>query len=155
VTLDAPSVAEFLDQAVRFVNNTVWGTLSATVVVSQQSLSDARVDAAVERAVANLRYGTVALIGPGTLGFYTMLGPWGGYPGSTLEDIQSGTCRVTNALMLHRPQKTVVRAPFNWWPYPFLGTAKNLHVFSRRLAAFDADTTLSRLPGLFWSAVRT
>lgn len=155
VTLDASSVPNFLDQAVEFLNNTVWGTLSATMVVSEQSLSDPRIEAAVERAIENLRYGTVALNGPGTLGFYTMIAPWGGYPGSTIEDIQSGTCRVANALMLHRPQKTVVRAPFHWWPYPFLGTAQNLHIFSRKLAEFETDTALRRLPGLFWSAIRT
>ncbi len=155
VSLDAPSVPEFLDRAVEFLNNKVWGTLSATIVVSDRSLSDSKVRMATEQAIENLRYGTVALNGPGTLGFYTMIAPWGGYPGSTIGDIQSGTCRVTNALMLHRPQKTVVRAPFGWWPYPFLGRARNLDVFSRKLAEFETAPSLHRLPGLFWSAIRT
>ena len=155
VSLNAASVPEFLNRAVEFLNNTVWGTLSATMVVSEQSLADPPIAAAVERAIADLHYGTVALNGPGTLGFYTMMAPWGGYPGSSLQDIQSGTCRVTNFLMLHRPQKTIVRAPFKMWPYPFLGTAKNLHVFSRKLAEFEVDTSLANLPGLFWSGIRT
>jgi acyl-CoA reductase-like NAD-dependent aldehyde dehydrogenase len=155
VTLEAASIPDYLDQAVDFLNETVWGTLSATLVVSERSLANPEISVAVERAIEKLRYGTVALNGPGTLGFYTMVAPWGGFPGSTLDDIQSGTGRVTNALMLHRPQKTVVRAPFTWWPYPFLGQAKNLDVFSKKLAEFEFETSLLKLPGLLVSAIRT
>jgi acyl-CoA reductase-like NAD-dependent aldehyde dehydrogenase len=154
VTLDARSVPDFIDKAVDFLNKSIWGTLSVTIVVDEKQ-SDPELAASVERAIENLHYGTVALNGPGVLGFATMIAPWGGYPGSPIEDIQSGTCKVTNGLMLHRPQKTVVRAPFNWWPYPFLSTAKNLDVFSRKLAEFEANPGLSKLPGLFWSALRT
>ena len=154
VTLDAKSAPDFIDKAVDFLNKSIWGTLSATIVVDEKQ-SDPELAASVERAIENLRYGTVTLNGPGVLGFATMIAPWGGYPGSPIEDIQSGTCKVTNGLMLHRPQKTVVRAPFNWWPYPFLSTAKNLDVFSRKLAEFEANPGLSKLPGLFWSALRT
>jgi hypothetical protein len=153
VTLDAKSAPDFIDKAVDFINKSIWGTLSVTIVVDEKQ-SDPELAASVERAIENLRYGTVALNGPGVLGFATMIAPWGGYPGSPIEDIQSGTCKVTNGLMLHRPQKTVVRAPFNWWPYPFLSTAKNLDVFSRKLAGFEANPGLSKLPGLFWSALR-
>ena len=131
VALGASSVAEFLDRAVAFLNNTVWGTLSATLVVSEDSLTDPSIDRAVERAIADLRYGTVALNGPGTWGFYTMVAPWGGYPGSDLHDIQSGNSHVTNFLMLSDPEKTVVRAPFRMRTYTFLGTAKNLDVCAR------------------------
>lgn len=101
VSLDATSVPEFLKRAVEFLNNTVWGTLSNTMVVSEQSLSDPLIAAAMVRTIADLHYGTVALNGPGTWGFYTIIAPWGGYPGSSLQDIQSGTCRATNFLMLH------------------------------------------------------
>lgn len=155
VTLEAQSIPDYLEQAVEFLNRTVWGTLSATIMVSEESMADPVVGPAVELAIEDLRYGTVALNGPGTFGFYTMLTPWGGFPGSAIEDIQSGTCKVTNFLMLHRPQKSIVRAPFSWWPYPFLGTARNLDVFSQKLALFEVDFSLRRLPGLFWSALRT
>jgi acyl-CoA reductase-like NAD-dependent aldehyde dehydrogenase len=155
VSLDAPSVPEFLDQAVEFLNGTVWGTLSTTLVVGEKSLADDQIASAVERSIADLRYGTVALNGPGTWGFYTMIAPWGGFLGSKLQDIQSGTCRVANFLMLHHPQKTVVRAPFKMRPYPFLSTSKELHVFSRKLAEFEENSSFTKLPGLFWSAMQT
>jgi acyl-CoA reductase-like NAD-dependent aldehyde dehydrogenase len=155
VILSAPSVPEFLSEAVDFLNNTVWGTLSATLVVSEQSLSDPQIGSAVEEAIGDLRYGTVALNGPGTWGFYHMKAPWGGYPGSDINDIQSGNSFVANFLMLYEPEKTVVRAPFRMRPYPFLGTAKDLHVFSQRLAEFEVKPDLLKLTSLFWSALRT
>jgi hypothetical protein len=155
VSIEASSVPEFMNKAVEFLNNTVWGTLSATLVVSEGSLADPTTGPAVEQAIADLRYGTVALNGPGTWGIYTMIAPWGAYPGSDIGDIQSGNSFVANFLMLHQPQKTVVRAPFSVRPYPFLGTSKNLHVFSKKLAMFEMKPTFSGLPGLFWSAIRT
>jgi hypothetical protein len=62
---------------------------------------------------------------------------------------------VANFLMLYEPEKTVVRAPFRMRPYPFLGTAKDLHVFSQRLAEFEVKPDLLKLTSLFWSALRT
>jgi len=155
VILDANTIPEYLDKAVDFLNTTVWGTLSATMVVSGDSMREPTVKEAVERSISGLRYGTVALNAPGTWGFYSMIAPWGGYPGSTIGDIQSGTCKVTNFLMLHRPQKTVVRAPFRMRPYVFHGTAKNLDIFSKKLAEFERNIAFRKLPGLLWSAIRT
>jgi acyl-CoA reductase-like NAD-dependent aldehyde dehydrogenase len=155
VSLEAETVPDYIDQAVAFLNDTVWGTLSATLVVSEESLADPETGEAVERAIADLRYGTVALNGPGTWGFYTMIAPWGGFPGSDISDIQSGVGRVANFLMLHRPEKTVMRAPFTRKPYPFVATAKDLQVFSKRLAEFETAPSFWKLPGLYMSAKRT
>jgi acyl-CoA reductase-like NAD-dependent aldehyde dehydrogenase len=155
VALEADTVPEFIAGAVEFLNGTVWGTLSATLVVSPESQADPATGEAVERAIADLRYGTVALNGPGTWGFYNMTAPWGGFPGSGLTDIQSGTCRVANFAMLHRPEKTVMRAPFRMRPYPFLGTKRDLHVFSRKLAEFEMGPSFWKLPGLYMSAKRS
>jgi acyl-CoA reductase-like NAD-dependent aldehyde dehydrogenase len=155
VPIEASSVPEFIYRAVKFLNGTVWGTLSTTLVVSDASLAEPAVGEAVEQAITDLRYGTVALNVPGVWGLATMIGPWGGYPGSDIFDIQSGNEKVGNFLMLHRPQKTVVRSPFRSRPYPFLGTAKNLDVFCRKLAMFEFEPSLRKLPGLVWSASRT
>jgi acyl-CoA reductase-like NAD-dependent aldehyde dehydrogenase len=153
--LEGATVSEFIDNTVAFLNDTVWGTLSATLVVSEESMADPATGQAVERAIGDLRYGTVGLNAPGTWGFYAMTTPWGGFPGSTITDIQSGTAKVANFLMLHRPQKSVVRAPFKMEPYPFLGTAKDLQVFSRKLARFEEGPSWLQLPGLYFSAKRT
>ena len=154
VELESATVPEYLARAIEFLNSTVWGTLSTTLMVSKDSLDDPMTEDAVARVMADLRYGTVALNVPGTCGIYSMIAPRGGYPGSDIFDIQSGNGRVANFLMLHRPEKTVVRAPFRMIPYPFLGTAKNLYVFCRKLTAFEAKPSYWMLPGLFWRAAR-
>jgi acyl-CoA reductase-like NAD-dependent aldehyde dehydrogenase len=154
VLIDANSTSEFLDKAVDFLNETVWGTLSATIVVSDKSMADPSVEVAVGRAIENLRYGTVGINVTGVWGFATMVAPWGGYPGSAITDIQSGNAKVGNYLMLHKPQKTVIRSPFRIKPYPFLGTAKNLHGFSKNLTEFQVNPGYLNLTKLFWSAMR-
>ncbi len=151
--MDGASTQELIENAVDFLNATVWGTLSVTFVVDEKRL-EPTVENALERAIEDPRYGTVALNGPGVLAFATMIAPWGGVSGSSTEDIQSGTCKSTNMLRLHHPQKNVVRAPFNWWPYPFLGMAIDLHRFCRMLSLFEATPSLMKLPGLFWGALR-
>ena len=46
----------------------------------------------------------------------------GAYPGHTYTDVQSGIGAVHNALMLDKPLKTVVSAPFR--PFPRVGPAR-------------------------------
>ena len=59
--LAAPDAASFLDEAVRFCNEVVWGTLSATVLVHPRSLRAQPVADSLERAVADLRYGGIGV----------------------------------------------------------------------------------------------
>ena len=59
--LTAPSAAAFVDAATAFCNDVVWGTLGATLIVSPASLKDHAVAEAVERAVADLRYGSIGV----------------------------------------------------------------------------------------------
>ncbi len=153
--LDATSVPEYLARTVEFLNGTVWGTLSATLVVSPESMADPATGEAVERAIADLRYGSVALNGTAVWGFYSMVTPWGAFPGSDIDDIQSGRGKVANFLMLHRPEKSVIRVPFHMDPYPFLGTARDLHVFSRKLARFEERPSMLKVLGLYPSARRS
>src|SRR6266568_3534332 len=59
--LDAANAAEYIDNAVAFANEHIWGTLNATILVHPRSLKDPAIAAAVERAIANLRYGTLGV----------------------------------------------------------------------------------------------
>jgi len=153
--LGGADTPEFLARTVSWLNEHVWGTLSATLVVNEEDLADPVIGPAVERTVADLRYGTVGINATGVWGIATQVAPWGGFPGSTITDIQSGNAKVANLLMLHRPQKTVIRAPFHLDPYPFFGTAEDLHVFGRKLAAFEHSPSMLRLLGLFKAAKRS
>ncbi len=98
--LDTSGVVEYIDRAVAFANEHVWGTLNATIIVHPQSLKDPQVVAAIERAVADLRYGTVGVNYWGGTGFALAVTTWGAFPGHTLENIQSGTGVVHNTLII-------------------------------------------------------
>ena len=153
--LDAPSPARFVDRAVEFANDVLWGTLNVTLIVHPDSLDDGETAAAVERAIAELRYGTVSVNHWAAVGYGLAITPWGAFPGHPPDDVQSGVGVVHNTLLFDRPQKSVVRSPFRNFPKPpwFVGhqTAGRL---GRDLCAFEARPGWSRLPGIFWQALR-
>ncbi len=153
--LEAPSVPEFLRSAVHFANETLWGTLNATLIVHPAALRDPEVAMAVEQAIADLRYGTVTVNHWAAIGYGLVVTPWGAFPGHTRRDIQSGTGIVHNTLMFSRPQKTVVRAPFKVWPKPvWFATHRTAHKVTPKLVAFEAEPSYAKLPGIFSLALR-
>lgn len=153
--LEASSVTEYIDRAVEFANDTLWGTLNATLIVHSASLADPLIAASVDRAIADLRYGTVLVNLFAYYSAYFMVTPWGGFPGSDSRDIQSGIGKAYNMLMFERPQKSVVRAPFKRPIDPLIVTSKRPHVFAKRLASLEASPGLSKIPGLLYSALRS
>jgi acyl-CoA reductase-like NAD-dependent aldehyde dehydrogenase len=158
--LAAPDVPEFIDQAVALANDRIWGTLSATLLVHPRSLRDPRVAAAVERAIADLRYGTVAVNIWAGMGYMLGTTSWGAYPGHPSHDIQSGEGTVNNALLLPDVQKSVVRAPFlthapQLLPKPpYFVSHRTAPEMFRQLTYFEQDLDLKHLPGILWSAMR-
>jgi len=152
--LEAESVPEYLEKAVAFVNDTLWGTLCATILVHPGSLKQPGVKEAVEQAIANLRYGTVTVNTFTGFAYCYSVTPWGGFPHDNIYDIQSGIGVIKNSLMFEQPQKSVVRAPFKQFPNPFRVDAAGLPAFAKRLAYYDADPTVGKLMGVFWSALR-
>ena len=153
--LTAPSAASFVDAATAFCNDVVWGTLGATLIVSPASLKDHAVANAVERAVADLRYGSIGVNLWHGLSFAMGCTTWGAYPGHARTDIQSGTGVVGNAAMFDRPQKSVVRGPFRSRPKPpWFATAPEAYEVMRRFVAFEAEPSAARIPGLLLAAMR-
>jgi acyl-CoA reductase-like NAD-dependent aldehyde dehydrogenase len=153
--LDATTVPEYIDKAVAFCNDTLWGTLNVTLIVHPESLKDPDVARAVDRAIANLRYGTVSINHWAAVGYGLVVTPWGGFPGSTPQDIQSGTGWVHNTLMFDRIQKTLVRAPFRVFPKPvWFATHKTAHLLAPKLSQFEAAPSLAKLPGILALAMR-
>jgi hypothetical protein len=142
------SVAEFLERAVDFANEVLWGTLTASILVHPRSLRDGGVSRAVDRAIARLRYGTVVVNNYGGMAYYLGVAPWGAFPGHHRGDIQSGVGFVQNALMLEQVQKSVVRCPFRLSPDPSALTSRRFHEFGRTLALYEADPSLLKVPGV-------
>ncbi|GAB4449713.1 MAG: aldehyde dehydrogenase family protein [Anaerolineae bacterium] len=152
--LPAASPADFVARAVAFANQHLWGTLTATLMLHPASAKTPEVSAAVERALADLRYGTVLINQYGGYGYFLMTTPWGGYPGQDIFDIQSGVGMVNNVLMFDRPQKAVVRSPFTLYPEPVRATARHFDRFGRKLAMLEQSPALWRVPGLLWELAR-
>jgi acyl-CoA reductase-like NAD-dependent aldehyde dehydrogenase len=152
--LEAPSIPEFLERAVEFSNRTLWGTLCATLIVHPESLHDPDIAKAVDRAFAGLRYGTVSTNILAYYSAYLMGTPWGAFPGSEINDIQSGTGKTFNTLMFARPEKSVVRAPFKRLE-PTEVLSKHAVELCKRLAEFEATPSFRKLTSLGLVALRS
>ncbi len=118
VGLGGATPEEFRERAIRFCNETLWGTLSATVTVpaGQQRGRDAR--RRLDTLVASLRYGMVGINQWVGLNYALASPPWGGHPDSTLADVQSGKARVHNTFLLDGVDQTVLSGPLTSLPRP-------------------------------------
>jgi acyl-CoA reductase-like NAD-dependent aldehyde dehydrogenase len=156
VGLDAPrAVGDYLDAAVDFCNETLWGTLSASILVHPDSLKDPDIAAAVERAIDRLRYGSVVVNHWSAVPYGMVSTSWGAYPGATPQDIQSGVGVVHNTSLLEGIEKSVVRGPFRpplkpVWFHTHGGVAK----MGPLLAELMATGNVGLLPSISWHALR-
>jgi acyl-CoA reductase-like NAD-dependent aldehyde dehydrogenase len=146
---------EFLERAVEFANNRLWGTLCADLVVHPASLRDPRIAEAVERAIARLRYGVVSLNAWSGFAFVYGTPPWGAYPGARPSDIQSGTGWVHNTAMLDGIEKAVLRHPLTVVPKPAtFPSHRTAHIVNRRLTYLDERASWAKVPGVVAAAMR-
>ena len=141
--------ADFLKNAVEFVNDKVWGTLSASVIIHPKTQKLAVMAQALEQALADMRYGTIVVNHWAGLGYGLGVTTWGAYPGHTLDDIQSGRGVVHNTFLFSKPQKTIIRGPFKVAPKPpWFVTNKRTHITGRLLAEFEAAPSFLKVPGI-------
>lgn len=154
-SLNAESVEEFIEKAVDFANDILWGTLVSSIIVHPKSMKDPRIAVAVERAIEKLRYGTVVVNQWGVVAYLLMTTSWGSYPGQDINDVQSGIGTVNNLLMFEDIQKAVVRCPFKEKPDPFLANSRNFPEFGRRLANFQFKQSIGTLAPLFMAVLKS
>ncbi|WP_341956407.1 aldehyde dehydrogenase family protein [Microbacterium sp. LWH13-1.2] len=105
---------EFLDSAVAYANEQLQGTLGANLLIDPST--EKTLGAGFDRAIAALRYGSIAINGWTAFGFITPTLTWGAFPGSTIDDVGSGIGVVHNALLLDGVERSVIRGPFR--PFP-------------------------------------
>ncbi len=153
--LEATTVPEYVDKAVAFCNGTLWGTLNVTLIVHPESLKDPDVARAVDRAIANLRYGTVSI------------NHWGGgglRPGRHALGWLSGRGAAGHQVR-HRlgAQHADVRShPENGgagavrvFPKPiWFSTHRTAHLLAPKLSQLEAAPSLAKLPGILALALR-
>jgi acyl-CoA reductase-like NAD-dependent aldehyde dehydrogenase len=138
------TVGAYLDQAVELCNDRLWGNLAATIVVHPRSLRDAQVAAAVDRAVASLRYGAVTVNLPAGAALLSGTLPWGAYPGNTPTDVQSGIGFVQNTTLIEGAEKAVVSGPFRLWPKtPVMPSHPRPHTACERWAMLQGAPSAS------------
>ena len=153
--LESAEPAEFLDRAVQFANERLWGTLSAGLIVHPKSMKDPMIGSAVEYAITSLRYGAVTLNAWSGYLFAFVTPPWGAHPSSTLGDIQSGNGWVHNTAMLEGIEKAVLRHPITAMPKPtYFPSHRSAHVLMPRMTALEENASWKKVPGVMAAAMR-
>lgn len=155
VSLPYGDPTEFLGTSVPFTNERVWGTLNAMLLAPARVERDPSLASELERAVVELRYGTVGINVWPAVGYGLGTPPWGGYPGATLADVQSGLGWGHNALLLERVEKTVLRGSLRPTPPPFWEPG-HAHLFElgQALARIEAEPSVGGVLRAAWAAFR-
>lgn len=163
--LAAPDPASYLEAAIEYANNDLWGTLGCQILIHPKTIRQIG-KKRFETIVAKLRYGTIGINGWCGLGFLITACPWGAFPGHTLEDVGSGIGTVHNSFMLEETERTVVKAP--WGPFPrgllslnfnllprppFFITNKRQHKIGEALTGFQYKPSWFKLPRIFYHAL--
>jgi acyl-CoA reductase-like NAD-dependent aldehyde dehydrogenase len=153
--LESTDPVEFLDRAVQFANERLWGTLSAGLIVHPKSMKDPMIGSAVENAITSLRYGAVTVNAWSGYLFAFVTPPWGAHPSSTLGDIQSGNGWVHNTAMLEGIEKAVLRHPITAMPKPtYFPSHRSAHVLMPRMTALEENASWKKVPGVMAAAMR-
>jgi aldehyde dehydrogenase (NAD(P)+) len=164
-SLPGATAAAFLENAVRFANERLEGTLGATLLVHPRTIRE--LGPRLDQAIADLRYGAIGVNVWNAAAFLLAQAPWGGHPGHRLDDIQSGIGVVHDTCLLDNTQKAVVRGSFYPFPRswahgtlaflpkpPWFVTNRTAERTTRRVAHFAMAPGWRHLPGIFASALR-
>lgn len=157
--------AGFLRAAVGFANDSLYGTLGANVVVRPRDR--AAMGAAFDAAIADLRYGTVAINAWTGVAFLLPGATWGAFPGHTVADVGSGIDVVHNGHLLSGPERSVVTGPFRPFPRsvlhgelslfpkpPWFSGSRSGTDTGRQLTRYAAAPSWSRLVPVLLAAFR-
>lgn len=164
-SLPAPDAATYLQQAVAFCNERLFGTLGATLLAHPQTIT--QLGDTFEDALEALHYGAVAVNAWNGNAYMIVQCPWGAAPGHTLNDVQSGIGTVHNTYLLDETQKVVVHGPFAPLPRslsredktllprpPWFITHPNMHAVGKQFAYLAIDQHPLRSVSILINALR-
>ncbi|HIG31213.1 MAG TPA: aldehyde dehydrogenase family protein [Verrucomicrobiales bacterium] len=156
VALDADSDSDFLKKATRFANEELWGTLGAGITVHPKFRANTENEQVFQDCLDQLEYGVIAINHWVGIAFAMMGVPWGGHPGSSIEDVKSGIGWVHNAYMLKDIEKSILEGPLTVFPKPiWLPSHQNPEPISWRLLDLYHRPCYWNLFKLLMSAVGT
>ena len=153
--LDTPAgdTSAFLNAAKEAVNTSCWGTLSCSVFI--HPATEAQNKAAFQQYLTDVRYGAIGVNTPSLFCFFVPSLSWGGYPGHTQDDIQSGVGQVHNTFCIDKVEKSVLRGPWSPPVTPFWSIRHgNMRQMSRAILAYFANPSLWSLTRLVVAAVQ-
>ncbi len=151
--LSASAPETFLNAAVDFVNDHLFGTLCATLTLPSDFRR--RYATTVDQALVKMRYGSVCINQWSGVAYGLMTPPWGGYPGSTLAAPQSGIGHVHNTFCLSDIDKTVLSGPLYSSPKPvWFPSHRTANQVAWDLLRLYDKPSIRRLPKLFFHALR-
>jgi aldehyde dehydrogenase (NAD(P)+) len=164
-SLPGRDTAEFLNNAVRFCNEKLYGTLGVTVIIHPKTLK--QLGPAFESALTDLHYGSIGVNIWNAAAFLLVQATWGAFPGHTTDDIQSGFGFVGNSFLFEKPERTVIRGSFYPFPRtwmhgdpaflpkpPWFITNKTAHTTTKGVARITIDPRYRYLPAILLSAMR-
>jgi len=165
VRLTSPDVPSYLIKATAFANERLYGTLGVNILAHPKTMKKHR--SAVDRMLARLDYGTIAVNSWTGAAYFMPKLTWGAAQGHTARDIQSGTGVVHNVLMFDKPAKSIIYGPFvdgkrAWMkgefhiaPKPvYFVSNQQAHVVGERLIPYAASGSKADLARVASAAVR-
>ena len=163
-SLPGKDTIDFLNNAVRFCNEKLYGTLGVTVIVHPRTMK--HLGLAFETALTDLHYGSIGVNIWNAAAFLLVQATWGAFPGHTTDDIQSGFGFVGNSFLFEKPERTVVRGSFYPFPRtwlhgdpaflpkpPWFITNKTAHITTQGVAKITLDPRFRYLPRILISAL--
>merc|ERR1712079_5894 len=111
VPLDTESNLDaFLPTAVDFAHNRCWGSLTCNIIVDDDTMGKKK--EALDRIIDGMRFGTVGVNCPAVTANSFAVLSWGGFPGHTARDVQSGIGHYGNFGCYENLEKTVMQGKF-------------------------------------------
>ncbi len=151
--LDASEPKAFLESAVDFANEQLFGTLCASLTFPSDF--QRRNMNSIDGALVKLRYGTVSINQWSGVSYGLMTPPWGGYPGATIDEPISGIGHVHNVFCISEIDKAVLWGPLSNFPKPaWYPTNRSANQIAWSLLELYEVPKLTRLPKLFLHALR-
>jgi hypothetical protein len=100
---------KFLNKAVQFCNEKVFGDLGCSVIVDPRTAR--RIGYGIDDCIAKLEYGVIGVnVWSGMIAIFPQL-TWGAFPGNTAWNIESGVGQLSNSYMFDQIEKSVLWTP--------------------------------------------